>query len=517
LLKSANRFLGAYNLSEEPQGRIICADHVVAFGTVYRDARWAASGLSTAGLGRGSTLAIMLRNEAAFFAATLAASMIEAVATAINWHYTGDEATYLLRDSGATAWIVHADIWRRIGADIPDDVLRGLTVLVVETPPGIAKAFGITDAEAQVPQGMANWANWLGQHPEWDGPPPQPQAAMIYTSGTTGQPKGVRRLGSVGITTSGNHNAFVKGAHTLIVAPMYHSAPNRNAMSAFFTGGDIILQPRFEAEETLALIAGHQITHAFVVPTIFVRLLKLPDAVRSRYDVSSLTHVVHAGAPCPADIKGAMINWWGPVIYEYYGGTETGVVTYCSPREALAHPGTVGCAVPNATVKVFDENGTECPSGVEGEIFVRLHTYPDFTYQGLPEERAAIEHEGLITCGDVGYLDADGYLFLTDRKKDMIIAGGVNIYPAQIEAALIQHPVILDCAVFGLPDADMGERVVAAVQLRPGDDLSLAEVRDFLQKSIAGYAIPRDLHVMTTLPRDASGKMFKRKLRDLFG
>ncbi len=504
-------------MAQDSQGRLICADHIVTFDTIHRDARRAASGLNAAGLGRGSTIAIMLRNEAAFFAATLAASMIEAVATAINWHYTGDEASYLLRDSGATVWVVHADIWRRIGADIPDDVLRGLTVLVVETPPGIAQTFGISDAETQVPQGVANWADWLGEHPEWDGPPPHPQAAMIYTSGTTGRPKGVRRLGPVGVNKSGNHNAFVKGAHTLIVAPMYHSAPNRNAMSAFFTGGDIILQPRFDAEEMLALIAAHQITHAFVVPTMFVRLLKTPDAVRARYDVSSLTHVVHADAPCPAEVKGAMIDWWGPVIYEYYGGTETGGVTYCSPHEALAHPGTVGCAVPDATIMVFDENGVECPTGVVGEIFVRLHSYPDFAYQGLPEDRAAIEHKGLITCGDVGYLDAQGYLFLTDRKKDMIISGGVNIYPAQIEAALIQHPVILDCAMFGLPDVDMGERVAAAVQLRPGDDLTLAEVRNFLQDRIADYTIPRDLHVMETLPRDASGKMFKRKLRDIFG
>ncbi|MGB1214481.1 MAG: AMP-binding protein [Pikeienuella sp.] len=497
-------------------GRVILGDRAVAFESIHSDARRIASGLADAGMSAGSTLAIMLRNDEAFFTATVAAALIDATATPINWHFTADEVAYLLTDCEARAWIVHADLWRRVGADIPQDVLAGLLVLVVETPDEIAAAFNIAAKDQTVPADAINLAAWQARFPEWDGPPPQPRNAMIYTSGTTGRPKGVKRIGVVGVTRRGNYNAFVKGARTLLVAPMYHSAPNRCAVSSFFMGGDIILQPRFDAEAMLALIERHRITHMFVVPTMLVRLQKLPADVRARYDVSSLEHVVHAGAPCPADVKRAIIEWWGPVVYEYYGGTETGAVTYCTSAETLRKPGTVGCAVPDATIRIFDEKGQECPPGVSGEVYMRLHTLPDFTYQGLPEERRKVEHEGLITCGDVGHLDEDGYLFLTDRKKDMVISGGVNIYPAQVEVAMLRHPAILDCAVFGLPDADMGEKVVAAVQVAPGAALTLADLRASLEGQIATYMIPRDLFVLDALPRDPSGKMFKRKLRDHF-
>lgn len=475
-----------------------------------------ASGLVGAGLKRGSTIAVMLRNDEAFFTATVAAALVEATATPINWHFTSDEVAYLLTDSQADAWIVHADLWRAVGAGIPPDVLNGLLVLVVETPEEIATAYNIPRENRAVPADVFDWRNWLERFPEWNGPDPQPGYATIYTSGTTGRPKGVKRDGVVGAASKGRYNAFVKGARTLMVAPMYHSAPNRNAISSFFMGGEIVLQPRFDAEQMLELIQRHGITHMFIVPTMMVRLQKLPAEVRARYDVSSLKHVVHAGAHCPPDIKRAMIEWWGPVIYEFYGGTETGAVTYCTSQEALKKPGTVGCAVPDATIRIIDENGKDCPTGVAGEIYVRLHTLPDFTYQGLPEERRKVEREGLITCGDVGYLDENGFLFLTDRKKDMVISGGVNIYPAQVEAAMLALPAILDCAVFGLPDPDMGEKVVAAIQLKPGLSLTLADLQDNLEGKLASYMFPRELFVMEALPRDPSGKMFKRKLRDRF-
>ena len=497
-------------------GRLIIGERVIPFDSIHRDARHLASGLVAAGFTRGATLAIMLRNDEAFFTATVAAALIDATATPVNWHFTADEVAYLLSDSQAKAWIVHADLWRKIGADIPQEVLAGITVLVVETPPEIAQAYGIEGENRTVPEGMTDWRDWLGSFPEWDGPPPQPGYATIYTSGTTGRPKGVKRVGVVGVASKGNYGAFVKGARVLMVAPMYHSAPNRNAISSFFTGGDIVLQTRFDAEGMLALIERFRITHMFIVPTMMVRLQKLPADVRARYDMSSLKHVVHAGAHCPAEVKRAMIEWWGPVIYEFYGGTETGAVTYCTSAEALEKPGTVGCAVADASIRIIDENGQDCPTGAAGEIYVRLHTLPDFTYQGLPEERLKVEHEGLITCGDVGHLDADGYLFLTDRKKDMVISGGVNIYPAQVEAVMLRHPAILDCAVFGLPDADMGEKVVAAILLAPDHTLTLIELKDALDGQIATYMIPREIFIMDSLPRDPSGKMYKRKLRDQF-
>lgn len=498
-------------------GKLICENRQASFAQIDAEATRVASGFTAAGVVSGGTVAIMMRNDFPFFTATLAASMIEATATPINWHFTAKEAAYLLGDCAARILVVHADIWWKIGPDIPLQVLDGMTIVAVPTPEDIARAYGIPAAACRVPEGVLDWTDWTMRQPEWSGPPPKPQSAMIYTSGTTGQPKGVRRLGPTPITRRGNYNSFVEGAQNLVVTPMYHSAPSRNALGAFYTGGEIVLQPRFDAEQFLALVARHRISHVFIVPTMMVRLLKLPPEVRARYDVSSLDHVVHAGAPCPPEVKRQIIDWWGPVIYEYYGGTETGAVTYCSSRESIERPGTVGRAVPDATIRILDKDGNECSTNVPGEVFCRLHVMPDFTYHGQPEERARIERHGLITCGDIGYLDADGYLFLTDRKSDMVISGGVNIYPAQIEAVLISHPDILDCAVFGLPDDDLGETVAVALLPVEGRKVSSRDVQGFLADKIAHYMIPRLAITLSELPRDASGKMFKRKLRESIG
>jgi long-chain acyl-CoA synthetase len=253
-----------------------------------------------------------------------------------------------------------------------------------------------------------------------------------------------------------------------------------------------------------------------MVPTMFVRLLKLPDTVKKKYDLSSLKFVVHAAAPCPVHVKQAMIEWWGPVIYEYYGGTETGAVVFCNSAEWLAHPGTVGKAVEGAQVRVLGENGEELSQGATGEIVCRTHTIPDFTYHGDDEKRRKAEKAGLISLGDVGYLDADGFLYLCDRAKDMIISGGVNIYPAEIEAELHKMPGVGDCAVFGIPDDEFGEQVCAVVQKLPGATISESDVRAFLRERIAGYKVPKRVEFRTDLPREDSGKIFKRKLREPF-
>ncbi len=498
---------------------VICCEREMSHEAVGREARRAATGFARAGVTSGGTVATMLRNDFPFLAATLAADMVEAVATPINWHFTADEVAYILDDSNAQVLIVHADIWREIGPKMPDNVMDGITVVAVETPRDIADAHRVAEADCAVPEGIAAWGEWISAQPEWSGPPPKPQSAMIYTSGTTGRPKGVRRLGPVPVeaTRRGRYNAFVEDSRLLLAAPMYHSAPYRAAISTFQVGGDIVLAPRFQAEETLQLIERHEITHSFMVPTMFIRLLKLPVKTRARYDVSSLRHVVHAGSPCPPEVKRAIIEWWGPVVYEYYGGTETGAVTYCTSEEALAHPGTVGRAIQDATIKIFDEDGNECPAGVSGEIYCRLHSYPDFIYQGKPEERRAIEKNGLVTCGDIGYLDEEGYLYISDRKTDMVISGGVNIYPAQIEAAIFAHEEVTDCAVFGIPDPEYGEALVAAVQPEPGARLDVDRLKRFLRGKVAGYMVPRRVLILNELPRDDSGKIFKRKLRDTYG
>jgi long-chain acyl-CoA synthetase len=251
-----------------------------------------------------------------------------------------------------------------------------------------------------------------------------------------------------------------------------------------------------------------------MVPTMFTRLLKLPEHVRKSYDVSSLRHIIHAAAPCPAEVKRAMIEWFGPVIYEFYGSTESGAVTFASSEDALKKPGTVGKISPGAELRFIGDDGRILPQGEIGEIYSRIAANPDFTYHNKPEKRAEIDRDGFITSGDVGYIDADGYVFICDRKRDMVISGGVNIYPAEIEAVLHGLSGIHDCAVFGIPDEEFGEALMAVVEPQSGAELDVAVIREQLKTSLAGYKVPKHIEIQTSLPREDSGKIFKRRLRD---
>jgi long-chain acyl-CoA synthetase len=348
---------------------------------------------------------------------------------------------------------------------------------------------------------------------------PQPQN-MIYTSGTTGNPKGVRRDAPSPEQSAAAERMRVmiyglrSGVRALLPGPLYHSAPNSFGIRAGRLGGALLIMPRFDAEEFVKLVAAERIDTVFMVPTMFIRLLKLPEEVRKRYDVSSLRHVIHAAAPCPADVKRAMIDWWGPVIYEFYGSTESGAVTFANSEDALKKPGTVGKISPGAELRFIGEDGRVLPQGEIGEIYSRMSALPDFTYHNKPEKRAEIERDGFITSGDVGYIDADGYVFLCDRKRDMVISGGVNIYPAEIEAVLHAVPGVHDCAVFGIPDAEFGEALMAVVEPLAGARLDLADIRARLKASLADYKVPRHIEIASALPREDSGKIFKRRLRD---
>jgi long-chain acyl-CoA synthetase len=477
----------------------------------------AASGFAALGLKPGDCAALLLRNDFAFLEASLAAVRLGAYAVPINWHFKAEEVAYVLADCGAKVLVAHADLLAQVAEAIP----AGVRVLVVDTPPEIQGSYGIAPDSDRAPPGATSWEAWLAGQAAWQGPPLPQTSSMIYTSGTTGRPKGVRRqpltpeLEARMADYRERVYGLTPGVRTMIPGPLYHSAPNAFALRAARVASVIALMPRFDPEAFLALVEKHRIEAMFMVPTMFVRLLKLPEEVRSRYDLSSLKFVMHAAAPCPMEIKRAMIDWLGPVIHEFYGSTESGAVTVVDSKDWLARPGTVGQAVRGGEVRIFDDAGRRLGSGEVGEIYTRLEFLPEFTYHQLPDKRAEIDREGFITSGDVGWLDEAGYLFLCDRKRDMVISGGVNIYPAEIEAVLINCPGVKDCAVFGVPDGEFGEALLAVIEPQPGVPApSIAEVRAYLARHLADYKVPRRIETRSDLPREDSGKIFKRRLRD---
>lgn len=506
------------DLGSPGESKILSGDRELTQAELLENVARAAAGLGSLGIGSEDTVAIMLRNDFAFFEASMAANSVGAHGVPINWHFQNEEAGYILRDSGAKALVVHADLLHQIQRGVPE----GVHVFVVPTPPEIQAAYGISEEQATPPGSLQEWSDWIKRHgPQKRGLPPPP-SSMIYTSGTTGNPKGVRRQPYSPETTALFAEmvevafGFSAGGdfRTVITGPMYHAAPNTYALWAAKNGGFCILQPRFDAEGLLRMIEQYRITHLHMVPTMFVRLLKLSDKTRTKYDLSSLRFVVHAAAPCAPEIKRRMIEWWGPVINEYYGASETGCVVFHRSEEALRKPGTVGRPIRGGVVRIYDDEGNVLGPGEVGEVYLRVKGFPDFTYNGLCEVRSQIERDGLVTVGDVGYLDEDGYLFLCDRKKDMVISGGVNIYPAEIEAVLIGMPGVRDCAVFGIPDEEYGETLCAYVEPELGARFDADAVRGFIAGRLARYKVPNVVEFCGELPREDSGKIFKRRLRD---
>lgn len=503
-------------------GEIVSGLHRLSTAGLNERAARAASGLASLGVGQGDIVALFLRNDLAFFEASVAAGLIGAYPTPVNWHGTPEEARYIFENSGAKVILIHADLLGPIRSVIPP----AAKVLVVRTPEEIASAYGLSPAVAAMPPGMTDWSSWLEGFAPYIAPPAPPPGTIIYTSGTTGHPKGVRRAQPTAeqYELSIRNLAIIFGFTTrpperivtVVTGPMYHSAPNAYSLLAARMGATVYLEPRFDPEGLLRMIEKHKVTHIHMVPIMFNRLLRLPDEVRSRYDLSSLEMVVHAAAPCPAPVKRAMIEWWGPVIYEYYGSTETGGVVFCNSEQWLSHPGTVGKPLPGAEVKIIDKDGNPLPAGEIGEVVAKFPGVADFTYHKDHAKRVATEKAGLIAPGDVGYFDADGFLYLCDRAKDMIISGGVNIYPAEIEAILHRMPGLADCAVFGIPDEEYGEAVHAVIQRQPGADISETDVRAYLKPHLSGFKIPKTIDFAAELPREDSGKIFKRKLRDPF-
>ena len=464
-------------------------------------------GLRALGLRPGDAIASVLPNGAAALEVYLAALQAGWYLTPINWHFTVPEIAYLMRDCEAKAVFVH-ERFAAVGAAAADEA--GI---------GAGARFGYGD----VP-GFAPVAALRDGQPEARPADRTAGATMHYTSGTTGRPKGVRRaltgldpdemaeLGTgllqfFGITT-GPPNVH------LVSSPNYHTAVTVFGGSALHMGHTLVCMDAWDSEQALALVDRYRVSNSHMVPTHFKRMLSLPEETKHKYDLSSMKWLIHAAAPCPIGIKQAMLDWWGPCVYEYYAATEGGG-TIATPDDWKARPGTVGTAWPISEIMIAGEDGRPCPPGTPGTIYMKMGI-SEFAYKDDPEKTAASRLRDFFTVGDIGYLDDGGYLFLCDRKSDMIISGGANIYPAEVEAEIIMNPKVADVAVFGIPDDDWGEQVKAVVQPAAGvtgDEQLAAEILASLDGRLARMKWPRSIDFTDELPRDPSGKLLKRRLR----
>jgi len=342
-------------------------------------------------------------------------------------------------------------------------------------------------------------------------------ASIIYTGGTTGRPKGALRRGMNPRDLMDTLAAMdlLDPAHVHVVAgPMYHSAPGGFALYTHLIGGTVVIMPKFDAEQALAQIDRHRCTSTFMAPTLLKRIVDLPAAVRARYDVSSMRAIIMAAAPCPMSVKEGVVAHFGPALYEFYGSSELGVNTILRPPDVLRKPGSCGQAAPGKELALLDDDGRPVPVGEPGELYVRRSPGILDEYYRDPDATEKMRRGDWYTVGDVAYVDADGFYYICDRKRDMIISAGVNIYPAEIEDTLHRHPDVLDAAVFGVPDDDWGERVHAALQLRPGATATPETIIGFCRRQIADYKVPREVSFHEDFPRDAAGKLLKRQLRE---
>jgi len=464
------------------------------------------------GLRQGDHVAILMENRLDYFVCFWAAARSGLYITAINRYLQPDESSYIVNDSGSQALFTSAAMAELV-EPIPA-LSPGLKILL-SVGGGVD---GFDDFDAAVD---AHPAERLASQPRGE--------SMLYSSGTTGQPKGIKRpLTGVEIDDPSAMNGVTAlatglfGANPdavyLSPAPLYHSAPLGFTTSFQAVGATVVVMPRFDAADALRYLDQYKVTHSQWVPTMFSRMLKLSEEEVTGYDWSNHKVAVHAAAPCPVEVKKQMFEMWGPIIYEYYAGTEVNGFVFCGPQDWLDHPGTVGKSM-LGPIHICDEMGNELPNGEPGTIYFEREEMP-FEYHNAPEKTKGAqhpEHPNWSTLGDVGYLDDEGYLFLTDRKAFMIIAGGVNIYPQEIEDCLIMHPKVADVAVFGVPNPDLGEEVKAVVQPEAGIEQTpelAQELLAYTAEHIARYKVPRTLDFRDELPRLPTGKLYKRLLRD---
>ena len=499
----ADHVIGA---AESP-ALIVADDGSIPYGELYANSQRVAALLHEAGLRPGDGVALVLPNRPEFFEITWGCQLSGLYYSAVNTHFTPAEVVYVVNDSEAKAVFV-------------DESMSGLAEQIRRDNDGV-------DVHISVGGTLPGWRSYHdAMASAGDAPPASDGTEMLYSSGTTGRPKAVRRpLPSDGqgswaqkVLEYALRERYGMTASSVYLspAPLYHAAGVNYAMAVHRVGAASILMRKFDAEAVLRLIEKHRVTHAQFVPTMFVRMLKLPDAVRESYDVSSLQCVIHAAAPCPVDVKHRMMKWFGPVIHEYYGGTEGFAGSTIGPHEWLAHPGSVG--KPFTAVHVVGDDGVEVPVGESGELY--FEGGPEFEYFKDPAKTASVSNEhGWRSLGDMGYLDDDGYLYLTDRSTFMIVSGGVNIYPQEVENLLVMHPKLVDAAVFGVPNDEFGEEVKAVVQpvegVEAGPDLEV-ELIDYCRTHLATYKCPRTVEFDPELPRDPNGKLYKRRIRERY-
>ncbi|MFI5317267.1 MAG: acyl-CoA synthetase [Myxococcota bacterium] len=503
--------LGFWNFAQADPSRLALAapdGREWTRGELFALQNQIAHGLRAAGLQRGDAVAIAMPNCAEFFAVYLACAQCGWYLVPINWHLAPGEIAYIVQDSEAKAFIAHERVADACRAAADE----------VGFPAACRFAIGAVPS-------FRPFSDLLRGQPTSLPPERSAGAVMNYTSGTTGKPKGVRRpLAPIDPDTLATlFTGFLAmfgikpedGNVHIVGSPLYHTAVLVFASASLNMGHPVVLMEKWSPEECLRLIEKYRVTTSHMVPTQFHRMLALPPDVRAKYDCSSTRTMVHAAAPCPPDVKRRMLDWWGDSIFEYYAATEGGG-TLVTPQEWRAHPGTVGKAWPGADIKIYDDEAKELPTGQQGTVYMRLGQ-ADFEYHKDQEKTRKNRIANYFTVGDVGYLNEAGYLFLCDRKIDMIISGGANIYPAEIENVLLAHPKIGDVAVFGIPNEDWGEEVKAVIEPAAGVESGpalAAEILAFCADKLAKFKTPKTIDFLAELPRDPNGKLYKRKLRD---
>jgi long-chain acyl-CoA synthetase len=493
--------------SPERAAIIMNSGEGLTYGELDARSRKLARHMSANGVAKGDRLAIMMENNLDFLIVCWAAQRLGLIYTPINWHLAADETAYIVQNCGAKVLVVSEHT--RAIANAISDHLQGVSVALTAGP-----AFGKFQSLDQIIDGTPDGAD-VGLY---EG------SVMFYSSGTTGRPKGVtHKVGELSWGQLAPLGAFMRGMYAfgkdtvyLVPAPLYHAAGLAWTMIVLRSGGTVVVMEKFDALEALRLIEAHRVTHAQFVPTMFVRMLRLSEQERKNYDLSSLKAVIHAAAPCPTQTKHDIIKWFGPIVHEYYAGSEGNGLTAVDSATWTAHPGTVGKAV-FGRIHIVDEDGQVLPAGEDGLVYFSGGT--SFEYYRDPEKTASATNTlGWSTLGDIGHMDQEGYLFLSDRRTDLIISGGVNIYPKEIEDVLIQHPCVQDVAVIGVPNPEFGHEVKAVVELNAGFGGSsglAAEMIAFCRARIAAYKCPKSVD-FATLPRLPNGKMLKREIRERY-